>query len=88
MGRNSYQEALVAPDKKPHISRTFGIVIDVKLRRPACVLLQAVYGGDPEAFRRYFGGADNWLIDPTPDMRMIEGTDEQWTRFVGGTVLP
>lgn len=63
--------------------RTVGrlpILYDTELRRPGCVLLQAVAGGDPEAFRRFFGGADDWLVTPTPGMRLMYGTEEEWAR--------
>lgn len=56
------------------------LLYDTVLRRPGCVLLQAVAGGDGEAFREFFGGADNWLVSPTPDMKMITGTREQWRK--------
>lgn len=58
----------------------FAILYDTELRRPACVLLQAVAGGDRAAFQRYFGGAEDWLTFPTPGMKLIHGTDAEWRR--------
>lgn len=58
------------------------LVIDVKLMRPACVLLQACLGGDSSVLSRHFD-AEDWLTSPTKDMRMVRGTDEQWAAFAG-----
>jgi hypothetical protein len=56
------------------------IVFDFTRMRPACVLLQAVMGGDTVAFKRHFGGDRNWLLAPTPGMKPWRGTEEQWER--------
>lgn len=56
------------------------LVIDIKLKRPACVLLQAGFGGDNGILHQYFDSED-WLVAPTADMRMIEGTPEEWKAF-------
>lgn len=45
------------------------VVFDRKLKRPACVLLQAVFGGTVPNFQRYFP-SETWLLAPTPNMRM------------------
>lgn len=52
------------------------LVFDTKLKRPACVLIQAIGGGDRWALLDLF--PDNWLVHPTPDMKVIHGTREQW----------
>lgn len=57
----------------------YKLVVDVKQRRPACVLLQAAFGGDSRALQ--FLSSDDWLISPTDDMRMVTGTAEQWKTF-------
>ena len=59
-----------------------GFVIDTKLRRPACVLLQAALGGPYKSglFGQLFGH-QHWLIIMTPDMHIVRGTREQWERF-------
>lgn len=54
------------------------IVFDFVLMRPACALLQAALGGDTGAFQRHFGGRGNWLLAPTPGMKLWRGTDEEW----------
>lgn len=56
------------------------LVIDLKQRRPACILLQACSGGDPSTLFRYFDSED-WLVSPTGDMRMVSGTPEEWKLF-------
>lgn len=53
------------------------LIFDTKLKRPGCVLIQACGGGD----RRLLGDlfpAETWLTSPTPDMKEITGTREQW----------
>lgn len=55
------------------------LVYDVDLRAPACVLIQAAYGCDSSGALRYFDAA-HWLLAPTPGMRKIAGTDEEWRR--------
>lgn len=56
------------------------LVVDVDLRRPACVLLQAGLGGDSHRVSQLFH-SDTWLLSPTPGMRRVAGTPEQWQRF-------
>ena len=51
------------------------IIYDRELRRPACVLLNAVGGGDPELIRLF--DSDSWLVAPTPGMRRIMCTEEE-----------
>jgi len=56
------------------------LVYDIDLKAPACVLLQAAYGCGPNpAALRYFD-PKYWLTAPTPGMRKIAGTPEQWKR--------
>lgn len=58
------------------------LVFDIKLRRPACVLLQAVYGcGHNNGFLQMNFDSREWLVAPTPDMRKVRGTREQWKRL-------
>lgn len=58
------------------------LVFDTELRRPACVLLQAVYGCGQNngLLQRLFNGR-TWLVAPTKGMRRIAGTREQWERM-------
>jgi hypothetical protein len=46
------------------------IVFDIVQMRPACVLLQAAYGGDHSAVSCFFE-ASTWLLAPTEDMRLV-----------------
>lgn len=55
------------------------LLYDVELRRPACVLLQAMARGDKSALYRFFD-TKTWLVSPTPGMRRITATAEQWER--------
>ena len=56
------------------------LLYDTELHAPACVLLQAVAGGDrsSKAFHRF--DSKHWLTHPTPGMRRIVGTDAEWER--------
>lgn len=56
------------------------LVWDTKQNRPACVLLQAAYKADSWDLRRYFP-AQTWLTFPTPDMRLVQGTDDEWKQI-------
>ena len=60
-------------------SRPIRFVMDRASRRPACVLLQAAYGASPQLGR--FFDARHWLTAPTPDMRMVEGTADEWRQY-------
>ena len=56
------------------------LLYDTELHAPACVLLQAVAGGDrsSKAFHRF--DSKHWLTHPTPGMRRIVGTDAEWEK--------
>ena len=55
-------------------------VYDMKLRQPACVLLQVAMGGDPRLANRL--PAECWLIAPTPDMKLYEIDETQFAEVV------
>jgi hypothetical protein len=59
-------------------NKKFAFAYDCKLKRPGCVILQAVMGGGSTYDLHRFFDATSWLIAPTPDMVVIEGTEEQW----------
>lgn len=64
------------------------LLYDVELRRPGCALLQAVAGCESGAlYLAGFDGAD-WLTYPTPGMRRIQGTIEEWRRAAAMTPPP
>jgi len=53
--------------------RVYKLAFDKKEMKPACVILQALYGGDREAcffFR-------DWQINPSPDMVGLKATESQ-----------
>lgn len=53
-------------------------IYDTDLRRPACVLLQAAMGGTTgKDFNEVFG-ASEWLLAPTPGMKKLQASKEQW----------
>lgn len=57
-------------------------VYDTDLRRPACVLLQAAMGGSIGSEFHSVFGASNWLLAPTPGMKKLSATKEQWLQVV------
>lgn len=55
--------------------KTYVLVYDVKLRRPGCVLLQAVMGGTvPRGIFFKLFDATDWLLAPTPGMTTYRTT--------------
>lgn len=56
------------------------ILYDVKLRRPACILLQVAVGASvtTDDLSRFTA---EWLTSPTPDMAKYEVTPEQLSRL-------
>lgn len=51
------------------------IVYDMTLRRPGCVLLQAMGGTVPDFAKRF--PSESWLVAPTAGMKLYEVTTEQ-----------
>ena len=60
------------------MTRQIALLYDVRLKRPACVLLQALAGGATYAMGDLGFEAQDWLTSPTPDMRLIAGSEDQW----------
>lgn len=56
------------------------MVYDTKLLAPACVLIQAAHGCGTmsEAFGLF--KSEHWLTAPTPGMRTIAGTMDEWRK--------
>lgn len=54
------------------------LVYDFDLKAPACVLLQAVMGGESQSKAFHNFDSTHWLVAPTPGMKLVNGTDEQW----------
>lgn len=59
---------------------TFRIAYDVTLRRPGCVLLQAVMGCAVPNFQLLFP-SESWLVSPTDDMKAYRATREELDRL-------
>jgi hypothetical protein len=57
-----------------------GIVFDIKLMRPGCVLLQAALTNDSSVAHRF--PTHTWLTSLTPDMRTYGATEEQIDKLV------
>lgn len=61
------------------MSEKIVLMYDTDLRRPGCVLLQAAHGCDTGAFRRFFMDSEHWLVNHTPGLKRIAGTEAEWT---------
>ena len=57
------------------------IAFDIKLMKPACVLVAAGMGADSRVAQRF--DTDDWLLSPTPDMAVYEITEEQLQQLIG-----
>lgn len=64
------------------MSETVVLLYDTDQRRPACALLQAVAGGDHHFLSATFP-AKTWLVSPTPGMKRLAATREQWRGLAG-----
>jgi hypothetical protein len=62
------------------VSETRSLVVDVKLRRPGCALIQAAHGVRANDIIGLID-SNKWLLAPTPDMYLVEGTMDQWRGF-------
>ena len=56
------------------------LAYDMKLKRPGCVLLQAMFGGSSDAARR-FDTAD-WLLGPTSDLKLYSIPKERLSEVI------
>jgi hypothetical protein len=54
--------------------KKYRLLYDVTLMRPGCVLLQAMAGGTVDGLTLQCIG--EWLLAPTPDMKLYTATDE------------
>jgi hypothetical protein len=63
--------------------QTHKIVYDLVEMKPACVLLQALYGGDSHLPNLFPPGS--WLLQPTPDMQGFNVTDKQLEQLIAAT---
>lgn len=67
------------PAPTPQDEELLVLLADVRLRRPGCVLLQAARGcAEASRFVSETFDSEDWLLAPTPDMRPVGGTREQW----------
>lgn len=56
------------------------VLYDTKLMRPGCVLMAAVFSANTHAPQKF--DTRDWLLSPTPDMKVYETTPEQLTQLV------
>jgi len=59
------------------------MMVDVKTRKVGCVIIQSAFGCSAANgfLQMHF---DNWETSPTPDMRRVTGTKEQWLAYAAG----
>jgi hypothetical protein len=62
------------------------IAYDCVLKRPGCVLLQAVYGATIDRFDMQKFPSESWLINPTPDLKVYPLTPEILQQLVRITI--
>ena len=63
--------------KKTNESKTVAIIAyDVTLKRPGCALLQAAMGASVPS-DKLMEMSDQWLLAPTPDLKLYPCTEEE-----------
>lgn len=62
------------------------IAFDAKEGKVGCVLLQATRGGTVPSFSAIFD-VEDWLIAPTPDLKLYEITEEQVSKLARTRVV-
>jgi hypothetical protein len=60
--------------------KTRRIAFDIEEMRPGCVLLQAILGGHTQIAHEF--ETRDWLLEPTPGLRVYEVTKEQLAQLV------
>jgi hypothetical protein len=55
------------------------IAFDCKLRKPGCVIVQAMFGADNSLAGQLFN-VESWLLAPTPDMHVYNLPLSHWKR--------
>ena len=53
------------------------LLFDNKLKKPGCVILQVMAGCAHNNTFMQMTFTD-WLVNPTPDMKIYEATEDQW----------
>jgi len=56
------------------------LAFDIKLMKPACVLVAAGMGADTYLASKF--NTRDWLLAPTPDMKVYEINDDQLAQLV------
>lgn len=60
--------------------REFRLLVDLKMGRPGCALLQAL-GAEGDYSFFLIGYTDIWLVAPTPDMGFVRGPESQFKQL-------
>ena len=60
--------------------RRMNLAFDIKILKPACVLVAAGYGADTALAHRF--DPHHWLLAPTPNMKVYEVTEHQLEQLV------
>ena len=58
----------------------FDLLFDCERKAVGCVLLQAAAGCDYNLVRRFGFDTKAWLTFPTPGLRRIRGTADEWLK--------
>lgn len=56
------------------------VAFDIKLMRPGCAILQALFGAEPTIADKF--DTKTWLVGPTPEMKAYEVTPEELKKLV------
>jgi hypothetical protein len=56
------------------------LVYDLSLKRPACAILQAVFGGDQGIAGSF--PSEHWLTAPTPGMKAYQISNEELGKVI------
>ena len=59
------------------------IAYDIKLMKPACVLVAAGFGADSSLAHEF--DANDWLLSPTDDMQVYDVTEDQLKQLIQKT---
>ena len=54
------------------------LLFDIEQKRPGCAILQALAGCSSQDLWDVGFDSKDWILSPTPSMRKITGTKEEW----------
>jgi len=62
------------------------LMYDTDLKRPGCVLLQAINGCDSSSPEFQLFDSSDWLVSPTEGLKKLEGDHELWIKVAQITI--